>query len=62
MVITNTYKTQSEDTDIVSEIVLFSLWRSWNITKKAIHLNHNTHNARSTAWYIAKLRLRQLRT
>ena len=50
---TSTYKTQSEDTDIASEIVLFSLWRSWNFGKKAINLNHNTHNARSTAWHIA---------
>ncbi|WP_330202769.1 hypothetical protein [Cyanobacterium sp. Dongsha4] len=54
MIITTTYKTQSEDTDIISEMVLFALWRSWDKTKKAIHLNHNTHNARSTAWHIAK--------
>ncbi|PHV63371.1 hypothetical protein [Cyanobacterium aponinum] len=50
---TTTYKTQSEDTDIASEMVLFSLWRSWNETKKAIHLNHNTKNARATDWCIA---------
>ena len=53
MIKTTTYKTQSEDTDITSEMVLFSLWRSWNQTKKAINLNHNTKNARATAWYIA---------
>jgi len=51
--VTTTYKTQSEDTDIVSEMVLFSLVRSWGETKKAINLNHNTNNARTTAWYIA---------
>ena len=48
------YKTQSEDTDIVSEIYLFSLWRSWSETKKAINLNHNTKEARTIAWYAAK--------
>jgi len=47
------YKTQSEDTDIVSEMLLFSLWRSWHETKKAINLNNNTNNARATAWHIA---------
>lgn len=54
MKITSTYKTQSEDTDIISEKVLFSIWRSWNATKKAINLNQNTYNARATAWHIAK--------
>ncbi len=57
MITTSTYKTQSEDTDIISEMVLFDLWRSWSATKKAIHLNHNTLDARSTAWHIAKTTL-----
>jgi hypothetical protein len=54
MITTSTYKTQSEDTDITSEMILFDIWRSWNTTKKAINLNQNTHNARATAWHIAK--------
>lgn len=57
MIKTTIYKTQSEDTDIVSEMILFSIWRSWNMTKKAINLNHNTYNARSTAWHITKTTL-----
>lgn len=54
MITTSTYKTQSEDTSIASEIILFDLWRSWSATKKALNLNQNTYNARCTAWYIAK--------
>lgn len=51
------YKTQSYDTSIAAELTLFDLWRSWTSTKRATHLNHNTRNARSTAWHIAKTTL-----
>lgn len=39
------YQTQSADTTIAAELVLFDLWRSWTPTQRAISLNHNTHNA-----------------
>ena len=48
------YKTQSVDTAIAAELVLFGVWRSWNTAQRATHLNHNTFNARSTAWQITK--------
>jgi len=48
------YKTQSVDTAIAAELVLFGIWRSWNTAQRATHLNHNTFNARSTAWQITK--------
>ena len=51
------YKTQSLDTTIAAEFVLFDLWRSRHITERANHLNDNTKNARSTAWYLAKTNL-----
>jgi hypothetical protein len=54
---TSHYKTQSNDTSIASELILFDLWRSWGVTKRTIRLNHNTLNARTTAWYIAQTRL-----
>jgi len=51
------YKTQSSDTTIAAELILFELWRSWTPTQRAINLNYNTRAARSTAWYIAKTTL-----
>ena len=51
------YKTQSHDTAIAAELVLFNLWRSWNPLQRAIQLNHNTQSARFTAWHIAKTTL-----
>lgn len=54
---TSQYKTQSNDTSIASELILFDLWRSWGVTKRTIHLNNNTLNARTTAWYIAQTKL-----
>lgn len=57
MAYVSSYKTQSYDTAIATEVALFDLWRSWTPTKRATHLNHNTYNARSTAWHIAKTTL-----
>jgi hypothetical protein len=57
MQFTSTYKTQSSDTAIASELVLFALWRSRTPAQRAIHLNHHTRSDRSTAWYIAKTTL-----
>jgi len=48
------YKTQSIDTAIAAELVLFGIWRSWNTTQRATHLNYNTYNSRSTAWQLTK--------
>jgi len=53
----NNYKTQSEDTAIASEVMLFNLWRSQTIMERATHLNSNTYSARCTAWHIAKTTL-----
>jgi hypothetical protein len=51
------YQTQSDDTAIASEIILFNLWRSQSLLQRIINLNHNTYSARCTAWYIAKTTL-----
>ncbi|NJL90019.1 MAG: hypothetical protein HC916_09700 [Coleofasciculaceae cyanobacterium SM2_1_6] len=51
------YKTQSLDTTIAAELVLFAFWRSQTPTQRAINLNYNTCAARSTAWHIAKTTL-----
>lgn len=53
----NNYQTQSEDTELSSELVLFSIWRSWNPLQRATHLNHNTYSTRSSIWHIVKTTL-----
>lgn len=53
----NNYKTQSYDTAIAAELVLFNLWRSQSLLQRSTNLNHNTRSARSTAWYVAKTTL-----
>jgi hypothetical protein len=54
MITTSNYQTQSEDTDTISEMILFDLWRSWNTTKKAIHLHPNNHNTCTTTEHITQ--------
>lgn len=56
-VLSRDYKTQSSDTTIAAELMLFALWRSWTPSQRAINLNHNTRAARSTAWHITKTTL-----
>jgi len=51
------YKTQSADTSIAAELILFNIWRSWTLAQRAANLNHNTCTARSTAWHMAKTTL-----
>jgi hypothetical protein len=50
----NNYQTQSDDTAIAPELVLFDLWRSQSLFQRITALNYNTLSARSTAWYLAK--------
>jgi len=57
MTTTSNYRSQSYDTAIAAELVLFALWRSWTPAQRATHLNGNTRSARSTAWHIAKTTL-----
>ncbi|MFN5513699.1 MAG: hypothetical protein ACK5CA_02840 [Cyanobacteriota bacterium] len=47
------YKTQSGDTDIASEMVVFSIWHSWDEAKKSTSLDYSTKSARTMSWYLA---------
>ncbi|MFN5513702.1 MAG: hypothetical protein ACK5CA_02855 [Cyanobacteriota bacterium] len=51
------YKTQSGDTDIASEMVVFSIWRSWDEAKKSTSLDYSTKSARTTSWYLTTAHL-----
>ncbi|PZU99969.1 MAG: hypothetical protein DCE90_01390 [Pseudanabaena sp.] len=51
------YQTQSYDTTIASEQVLFKLWRSRQLPQRLIDLDRLTCGARVTAWQVAKATL-----
>lgn len=51
------YQTQSYDTTIAAEQVLFRLWRSRQMPQRLIDLDRLTRSARVTAWQVAQATL-----
>ena len=47
------YRTQAPDTSIDAELVLFGLWRSWGLQRRASQLNRSTQDARLTLWKLS---------